>query len=174
LKDPDFLQPFSVQSAFVRPNIQAAPTYIQPQPSPTLNILLVTARPGGGRDVGYRTISRPLVTALRNSRLQAQIDLVRPGTFAALLGHLEAARSDQQRGDGYYHILHFDLHGSLLTYEQYKTLEPEQVSSRHLFHGYGQATIEPYEGYKAFLAAILHITPGQAQALLEQSSPDDS
>jgi hypothetical protein len=152
LKDPGRERPFIVEAPFVRPNITPALDYIQPQPSPTLNILLVTARPGGRRDVSYRTISRPLVTALRNSHIRAQIDLVRPGTYAALIRHLEDTRSDPQRGDGYYHIIHFDLHGSLLTYERYKALEPERVANRHLFHGYAQPTVAPYVGYKAFLA----------------------
>jgi hypothetical protein len=35
--------------------------------SPTLNLLVVTARPGEALDVGYRTITRPLVATLRQA-----------------------------------------------------------------------------------------------------------
>jgi CHAT domain-containing protein len=111
------------------------------------------------------------VTALRNSHIRAQIDLVRPGTFAALIHHLEEARNDKRRGDGYYHIIHFDLHGSLLTYEQYKAIEPGQLSNPHLFHGYGQSKIEPYEGYKAFLA-FSDAEPGKPDLVSDEAIAD--
>ncbi|MAT98652.1 MAG: hypothetical protein CL608_16030 [Anaerolineaceae bacterium] len=123
LKDPQQARPFAVECPFLRQNDNPPNIHIRPQPSPTLNILLVSARPGGRRDVGYRTISRPLIEALQNSRLRTRIDLVRPGTYEALVKHLEASRD--RHGDGFYHIAHFDLHGSLLTYEQYQQLEPD-------------------------------------------------
>jgi hypothetical protein len=82
---------------------------------PTLNLLVVTARPGGAGDVGYRTITRPLLEALGRARLRVDVDLVRPGTWKALTGRLEAATRD--RGAGYYHAVHFDLHGALLGFE---------------------------------------------------------
>ena len=44
-------------------------------------VLLVTARPGGARDVGYRTIARPLVATLRKAQLRVQVDILRPGTL---------------------------------------------------------------------------------------------
>ncbi len=58
------------------------------RPGPTLNLLLVTARPRGARDVGYRTITRPLVALLRQSNLPVQVDILRPGTYEALHRHL--------------------------------------------------------------------------------------
>jgi hypothetical protein len=76
-------------------------------PSPTINLLMVTARPSRN-DVGYRTISRPLIEALENSQLRVKVDLLRPATFEALTKHLE------EGGAGYYHIIHFDAHGALL------------------------------------------------------------
>ncbi len=65
---------------------------------PTLNILVVTARPGGPHDVGYRTISRPLLDALRNADQPVIVDLVRPGTWDALRAHL--ADMTQRNGLG--------------------------------------------------------------------------
>lgn len=81
LKDPKQARPFAVECPFLRQNDNPPNIHLRPQPSPTLNILLVSARPGGRRDVGYRTISRPLIEALQNSRLRTRIDLVRPGTY---------------------------------------------------------------------------------------------
>jgi hypothetical protein len=56
----------------------------------TLNILLVTARPFGQRDIGYRTISRPLIDGIRQSKLPVTIDFVRPGTWRAFREHLQS------------------------------------------------------------------------------------
>ncbi len=52
--------------------------------SPTLNVLLVTARPREEDDLNYRTTSRPLMQALENSRLPVNLVLLRPGTYEAL------------------------------------------------------------------------------------------
>ena len=59
----------------------------------------------------------PLVEALEMGKVAAQIDIVRPGTFEALVNKLEDVRDDY--GDGYYHIIHLDVHGVLLTHDQY-------------------------------------------------------
>ncbi|MCA9997398.1 MAG: tetratricopeptide repeat protein [Anaerolineales bacterium] len=148
--DPQQGQPLAVNCPIIRANDNPPQIHLRPKSSPTLNVLLVVARPGGRGDVGYRTISRPLVEALENSRLPAQIDIVRPGTYAALSKHLDASSS--QHGNGYYHIIHFDLHGSLLTWEQYQALEPDQANSHLVYKGYGQPEVEKYDGLKAFLA----------------------
>ena len=79
---------------------------------------MVTARPGGAGDVGYRTITRPLIEVLRRATLRVDVDLVRPGTWKALTARLEAATRDW--GAGYYHAIHFDLHGGLLTHEEFE------------------------------------------------------
>ena len=94
--------------------------------------------------LGYWTISRPLVEAIRNSKLRVNIELLRPGTYEALERHLES------KGSGYYHIVHFDVHGALKSYEDYqKGVE----NNRYLYDGrYGMGKIEEYEGAKAFLA----------------------
>ncbi|HYJ21953.1 MAG TPA: CHAT domain-containing protein, partial [Solirubrobacterales bacterium] len=78
---------------------------------PVLNVLVVTARPHGARDVGYRTISRPLLTALRQARIPVALDLVRPGSWKAFRDHLQAAT--MRHGSGWYGIVHFDVHGAV-------------------------------------------------------------
>lgn len=82
--------------------------------APTVRILVVVARPRGRTDVGYRTISRPLVESLRQATIRAEIDILPLGSYRALVQHLEAIR--QLHGEGHYHVVHFDLHGALLTY----------------------------------------------------------
>lgn len=74
-------------------------------PRERVNILLVVARPYGDQDVRYRSIARSLVELIKRENLPAHVDLLRPPTFAQLREHLK-------RRPGYYHILHFDGHGS--------------------------------------------------------------
>src|SRR3990172_11327253 len=116
LHDPHQARPLSVDKPVVRKNSQPVTYQAEMQPASQLRVLLVTARPAGVRDISYRTISRPLVEALETGKVAAQIDILRPGTFEALVRHLEDVRD--QHGDGYYHIIHLDMHGALLTYEQ--------------------------------------------------------
>ena len=77
--------------------------------------------------MSYRTISRPLVDALETGKVAARIDMVRPGTFKALVNHLEDRRDEH--GDGYYHIIHLDMHGALLIYEQYRKVAKEHKNT---------------------------------------------
>src|SRR6266851_4154744 len=148
LKDPEIRLPLALQATMVRKNLNPSTIEASVRPSPTINLLIVTARPSGRSDVGYRTISRPLVEALRQANLPVQIDILRPGTYKALENHLRQASAQQQ--EGYYQVIHFDLHGSVLTYEQ---LQQAQEASRHLYNErYGRSDIQPYEGVKAFLA----------------------
>ena len=65
LKDPRLPQPLALQATMIRKNITPVTLHAQVRSSPTIHVLLVTARPYGKRDVGYRTISRPLVETLR-------------------------------------------------------------------------------------------------------------
>jgi len=148
LKDPEIWLPLALQATMVRKNLNPSTIEASVRPSPTINLLIVTARPSGRSDVGYRTISRPLVEALRQANLPVQIDILRPGTYKALENHLRQTSAQQQ--EGYYQVIHFDLHGSVLTYEQ---LQQAQEASRHLYNErYGRSDIKPYEGVKAFLA----------------------
>lgn len=152
LRDPSMPRAFALDAPMVRKNLKPQVLKSSVRPSPTINILVVTARPGGARDVGYRTISRPLVEALEQANVRAQVDIVRPGSYRELARRLEAARLAVPEGapaGGYYHVVHFDVHGAVLSYDE---LERERDANRFLFQArYGRGDIAPYEGRKAFL-----------------------
>src|SRR6266700_8325173 len=124
IKDPKLAQPLALQAAMVRKNLkpQVLPTSVRS--SPVINLLIVTARPSGIRDVGYRTISRPLVEALRNANLRVQVEILRPGTYKALENHLRDVTT--KHGEGYYHVIHFDVHGAVFNNKAFLFFEGEQ------------------------------------------------
>ncbi|MGZ3646522.1 MAG: CHAT domain-containing protein [Ktedonobacteraceae bacterium] len=124
MKDPKLAQPLAIQAAMVRKNLvsQALPASVRS--SPTINLLIVTARPSGIRDVGYRTISRPLVEALRNGNLPVQIEILRPGTYKALKNHLRDITA--KYGEGYYHVIHFDMHGTVFNNKAFLFFEGDE------------------------------------------------
>ncbi|MEN9565289.1 MAG: hypothetical protein RLZZ69_485, partial [Cyanobacteriota bacterium] len=144
LQDPDLPRPLAVDCILIRKSVRPAIIEAKVKEFPTVNLLVVTARPNTDEDVGYRTISRPLVEAIRNSQLRVNIELLRPGTYEALERHLES------KGSGYYHIVHFDVHGALKSYEDYQT---GVENNRYIYsRRYGRSNIQEYEGLKAFLA----------------------
>ncbi len=124
LKDPDLPMPLSLQAAMVRKNLQPYAIEAKPQPSPTINLLIVTARPSGRQDVGYRTISRPLVELLRQTDLPVQIEILRPGSYEALHHHLRETTT--RHGVGYYQVIHFDVHGAVLPYQAFQQEQQSQ------------------------------------------------
>ena len=152
LYDPKLKKHLALEATMVR-RTSAAPAMRAPvRPGPTINLLLVTARPGGAQDVGYRTITRPLVELLRQSKLPVQVDILRPGSYQALHTHLAEARD--RYGSGYYHIVHFDVHGALLLSEEFERVDrANREISAHSFVGprYGRDHLPPYQGRKAFL-----------------------
>ncbi len=140
LKDPELSLPLALQATIVRKNLSHQIVYTNACLSPTINLLVVTARPHGKQDIGYRTISRPLVGSLRQDRLPVKIDILRPGTYKTLETHLREVTN--KYGIGYYHVIHFDVHGAVLPYSEI----------RHLLHKrYGRDKLQSYEGMKAFL-----------------------
>jgi len=143
LKDSELPEAFVLRAPMVRKNLvpQTVPAHVHL--SPVINVLLIVARPRGRLDVGYRTISQPLVESLRRAGLRVQVDIVRPGTYQALTAQLE------QHGAGHYHVVHFDVHGGLLTYA---VLQEASEANHFLYQArYGRSDIHPYEGQKAFL-----------------------
>ena len=148
LKDPELPEPLVLQATMVRKNLVPSTIQSPVRPSPTINLLVVTARPHGTCDVGYRTISRPLVETLGRTAIPIQIAILRPGTYKALVNSLNEVTAKQ--GEGYYHVIHFDVHGSVLTYEQ---LHQGQQANHLLYtQRYARDEIQPYEGVKAWLA----------------------
>jgi len=150
MKDPKFAQPLALQATMVRKNRQKQILPLPVRPSPIINLLVVTARPSGTRDVGYRTISRPLVEALRNANLRVQVEILRPGTYKALVHHLSEVTA--KYGEGHYHVIHFDMHGAVLTYEQIQSIQQKPADKPLLYKPYAHKEIQPYEGIKAFLS----------------------
>lgn len=119
LWDPDRAYPLAAKgNIFLRKNINSRTVIANVQPSPTLNLLIVTARPGEEDDVNYRTIQKPLVELTEDTTTHVRVHILRPGTYEALVRHLEDKAGD-------YHIVHFDLHGSLLDYPTYRDLWKE-------------------------------------------------
>ena len=155
LWDPAHAEPICTQATLLRQNPKPPQIDLVPRPATTLNILLVVARPHFGRDVAYRTISRPLVEAVERARLPVRIDLVRPGTWEALGRHLE----DQP--PGHYPIIHFDLHGGLLNEKQYRAFRDlpaggdkggaAPAGSPHLYAPWLPADVGEFKGQQGFL-----------------------
>ncbi|BAY07648.1 tetratricopeptide repeat protein [Calothrix sp. NIES-2098] len=144
LRDQDLPRPLAVNCVMVRKRNQPAPIYAEVQTSPVINLLVVVARPDEEQDVGYRTISRPLIELIENSHLRVNVELLRPGTYQALSQHLEA------KGAGYYHVIHLDCHGALMTYEQ--TQKPSKPG-RYLYQRrYGRNDLQKFDGVRAFLS----------------------
>ncbi len=145
LKDPDLPNHFAIETPIVRKNMKPQVAYTGMRPSPTINVLLIVARPLGKYGVGYRTISRPLIEGLRKAKLPVQVDILRPGSYEALVEHLEWV--SDHHGDGYYHIMHFDLHGALLTYDKLLA----GYDANYYQSSYGRDNVDHYDGYRAYL-----------------------
>ncbi len=123
------------------------------KPLPYLNLLLVTARPREEEDVNYRTIQRPVVEAVRRAGQRARIYILRPGTYQALVKHLE------DKGEGFYHIIHFDVHGNVFSYQDLKRERKKHAVQFSAFNfaadnfqvNWGIRNVKPFEGKRAFL-----------------------
>ena len=74
------------------------------RPDGPFRILLIISRPSGDQDVGFGTVARPMLEALRPLRPQIELEVLRPPTFDELQRRLAAH-------PGYYHLVHFDGHG---------------------------------------------------------------
>jgi len=126
LKDPKQRHPLAAEGmVFLRKNLKLLNIKAKVEVSPTINLLIVTARPNEENDVNYRTIQRPLIDLIEETTTPIQPHILRPGTYEALVKHL-----DQKAG--YYHIIHFDLHGGLLDYPVY--LQFKEAADKAPFH----------------------------------------
>jgi hypothetical protein len=74
-------------------------------PNDQLNVLLIIARPYE-RDIGFHTIARPMVEALKPISNRVNLKVLRPPSFAEFERELNAHKK------GFYHIVHFDGHGT--------------------------------------------------------------
>jgi hypothetical protein len=145
LKDPERWKPLALLSTIVRQNLTPPSEYARMRSSPIINLLVVTARPLGIDDsAGYHIISRSLVDALSNADLHVQVDILRPGTYKELENHL------RKKDVGFYHVIHFDIHGKVYSYEELQQ-DQKRLNCFQLQQRYGRQDIQSYEGNKAFL-----------------------
>ncbi len=154
LRDPEADAPLAVRLPVTRRVDRLASKFELPPERATLNILVVTARPEGAGDIGHRTLSRPLLDALRQAELPVTVDLVRPGTWDALRAHLRAAT--ERYGSGWYQVVHFDLHGAFTGFDG---LDEARRAGKVFFRG---GASESFEGSRAFLF-FETATDGQAE-----------
>ena len=88
LHDAELPRPLAVDCVMVRKSTKPTAVMAAVNQSPTLNVLMVTARPSK-KDVAYRVISRPLIEAFGNSQLPVKIASLRPATFEGFSRHME-------------------------------------------------------------------------------------
>ena len=149
LRDPELNAPLAVRLPIVRQVRSQVWKPALPAASPTLNVLVATARPDGPEDEGYRTISRPLLGAIRPMGLPVTVDLVRPGTWEALQRHLDLAT--ERHGVGWYHIVHFDLHG---LFTDYGSLYVSRLLGRYQFSSEAPERFAGRRGFLLFESAL--------------------
>jgi hypothetical protein len=89
LRDPELKKQVALEAFILRKDLEPQVLPAKIPVTSTINLLIVTARPRGRNDVGYRTISRPLVELLRNSRLPVRVHILRPATYESLDKHLD-------------------------------------------------------------------------------------
>ncbi len=133
----------------------------QVKDSDCLNLLMVTARPFGKRDIEYRTITRPVVEMIETKRLRVRVHLLRPPTFQHLQEHLREKK-------GFYHIVHLDMHGGVMSFAGYLFHSAKKRSG-------GQKGLKPYKGTKTFLCMVDEegwpdlVTAAEAAELLQEA-----
>jgi hypothetical protein len=81
-----------------------------PSVTSKFNVLVITARPDLDEDIPYRLVSKDIWKTLQKSshlRQHIKVKFVRPGTWEDLSKELH------EKDKGYYHLIHFDTHGSV-------------------------------------------------------------
>ena len=109
-----------------KPSVRSVSLNFQGDGHPSFNVLLVLARDTELNGTSYQDVD-PSVTSnvfFAIQRVLRQLDLnyslnlevVRPGTFAAFQKHLQT--STEKKGTGHFHLVHFDLHGKIANQTQ--------------------------------------------------------
>jgi tetratricopeptide (TPR) repeat protein len=156
LRDPGADTPLGVRVPITRRVGELASRFDLPTDRATLNVLVVSARPDGPKDIGYRTISRPLLDAMRQAHVPVAVDLVRPGTWQALKDALRSATAEH--GSGWFQVVHFDLHG---LFSDHQGLQQQRRAGRLLFE---PGEVPAFDGRQAMLFFETG-TDGTAQAV---------
>ncbi len=134
---------------FYRKNYKPVPYLAKAELSNYLKVLVVTARPSTN-DVNNLIIQKPILESAKKSGKNVEVNILNSGTWKGLLKHLK------KKGKGYYHIIHFDVHGSVLSYENLKVGHEQNMNhfarEKHSFQAnWGVRDIEEYKGEKAWL-----------------------
>lgn len=155
IRDPKLHHPLIAKGViFRRKNVASKTVRAAVNPSPTINLLIVTARPKEEKDVNYRTIQRPIISLIQKAKLKVKAHILRPGTFEAFVKHLD------EIGAKHYHIIHFDLHGALLdftTYQAFNKKIPHHIFTNLSFQNldfnssYALPELPEFSNKKAFL-----------------------
>ena len=115
LRDPRSGANMAVEaSAFVRSQPTSAFIPRLPEPTRTIRVLLVIARPGGSSDVPFRSVASHLIRLSPEARQAFELDVLRPPTVSALRSRLDTAQRDGRP----YHVVHFDGHGVYLNEQE--------------------------------------------------------
>jgi len=72
-----------------------------------IHILYIISRPLGTKDINYLAFIRDILEYIEQQKLPVKIDVLRPPTYEKLQQVLESKPN-------YYHIIHFDGHGSFI------------------------------------------------------------
>ncbi len=144
LRDPELEEPLATQCTLVRRLGSPESLYDGMEASPYLDLLLVTARPGNDPNADPRTMARPIVEAIERAQLPVRVELLRPATYEALENHLQGK-------EGYYHIVHFDAQGTLLTCTQLQAMSGGGAPAADQDSASESSPIPKYEDRKAFL-----------------------
>ncbi|MBC8449047.1 MAG: CHAT domain-containing protein [Chloroflexi bacterium] len=110
IRDPKTDVPLALRAqAFVRAQPQAAQRPRLPETaSGPIRVLLVICRPGGRKDMPFRSVASRIIKGLgEDVRKAFELDILRPPTFERLAEVLHAARTAGQP----YHIVHFEGRG---------------------------------------------------------------
>jgi hypothetical protein len=89
------------------------------QKLPSFNVLLVVARnldpdnPEVDPILGLARLSTLFREMKQASGCRFSLEVVRPGTYAAFRKHLQL--STERHGQGYFHLVHFDMHGAVVS-----------------------------------------------------------
>jgi tetratricopeptide (TPR) repeat protein len=110
LRDPKTDRPVALRArSFVRGYRRGAQRPQLPQVTDgEIRILLVICRPGGRKDVPFRSVASQLIRLYPTAPHAFRLKVLRPATFEALGRELRRAAD---RGEPY-HVVHFDGHGT--------------------------------------------------------------
>ncbi|MCB5165024.1 tetratricopeptide repeat protein [Streptomyces bambusae] len=109
LAEPERPRPLALDGVSFRRVVPGGPPRgVIPVAGGRLRVLMVIARPGGVRDVGYRMVARPLLERLEAVRGQVELVVLRPPSLARLR---QVLQQELAAGEPF-QVVHFDGHGT--------------------------------------------------------------